>query len=174
MNGLTHAAGGVVAGCLIGAAGTEEPLGWLMAASAAGALIPDIDTPHSRIQKYIPGAGAVVGHTLRHRGVTHSLAFTAAMYVLLTFTLPVPGVYIKAFAAGMISHLLLDSLNPMGVPWMWPLPGRFGIPLVSSSGLLEKLVIMPGMMAAALYMLWQFAKGGGSLCAHFMRVLSLF
>lgn len=156
MNGITHAAGGAIAGCVLASiTGTGEPLEWAVVAAVTGALIPDIDQPRARIQKYLPVAGAVLGRTLRHRGLTHSLSFMAGMYFLLAVLLPVPEIYVQAFVAGILSHLILDTLNPMGVSWLWPLPGRWSIPVVHSSGIMEKLLVMPGMIVLACYALWK-------------------
>jgi len=151
LNGFTHVAGGALAGCaIVYFTNASEQLPVILTAAAIGALVPDIDNPHSTIQKYVPGVGKILGHLLTHRGVTHSLVFAGLLTLVLNM-ISLPWNIAIAFIAGIISHLILDTLNPMGVPWLWPLPGRFSIPLVKSSCLAERFFFMPLMLALAAY-----------------------
>lgn len=154
MNGYTHLAGGVLAGCIVVYfTGASEPLQLILAASCFGALLPDIDNPQSTIQRYVPGVGKIIGRLLKHRGITHSLFFVGLLVAGLKMT-PISWTYVLSFTAGMISHLVLDTFNPKGVPWLWPLLGRLSLPLVNSSGLLEMILIMPAMTGIAAYTVW--------------------
>lgn len=64
---------------------------WL---AAVGALVPDIDYPIRPL----------------HRKLLHNVWTAALAYFLAG----------PALAVGVLSHLVLDSLTPMGVNWCWP------------------------------------------------------
>ena len=66
---------------------------WL---ASVGALVPDIDYPIRSL----------------HRKLFHNI-WTAALAYLLAG---------PALAVGVLSHLVLDSLTPVGVDWCWPIP----------------------------------------------------
>ena len=70
-----------------------------------------------------------------HRGATHSLAFAAlvgaagaavglaaASVVSVDLPLPLPAVGFAVGALTVLAHLLGDTLTPMGVNYLWPLP----------------------------------------------------
>jgi inner membrane protein len=64
----------------------HAPLTWQAAGAVAAAFIvapfPDIDQPESWVSRHVPLAG-VVSMFVRHRTLTHSLAVTVALYLLL-------------------------------------------------------------------------------------------
>jgi inner membrane protein len=111
-----------------------EPLGvpprvWLL--GAACAVVPDADVIGF-------AAGIPYGHALGHRGLTHSLAFAAALAALLVATLfPEPawrGARGAVFAFLFLctaSHGLLDAMTNggLGVGFFLPFQGgRFFLP----------------------------------------------
>jgi len=88
-----------------------------------GALVPDLDHPHSYISQNWKFLSVVIRKTTPHRGWTHSLIGGAF------FTVALGGMFWYAHAStlntipffvGYVSHLLSDSLNPTGVNWLWP------------------------------------------------------
>jgi len=111
--------------------------------SAAAALIPDIDTPHSKIGSKHPFTSRVANFILGHRGAMHSLLGCLAVFYLSNTILPISLQHLsKYIAIGYLSHLIADMLNPAGVPLMWPLSGkRYRIPLVKTGGISEKIVL---------------------------------
>ncbi|MGB9859485.1 MAG: metal-dependent hydrolase [Moorellaceae bacterium] len=139
----THLAAGLCTGFLV-AAKTGGNIGTVVLASAVGALLPDIDQPRSYMGRKVPvsyGAYLVAGH----RGIFHSLigAVGAALLALAALHkwAPVYSSLWLPLAAGYLSHLVLDSLNPSGVPWLWPLEIRVSIPLVRTGSMWEKLFV---------------------------------
>jgi inner membrane protein len=134
-----------------------------MAANIAGALTPDIDQPTAPLWHKIP-AGSIFGKIIcpllgSHRMLSHSLLglFLAGwgMKILLayihTFLLTDMTVVWWAFIFGYLSHLIMDSLTKEGVPWLFPIPVRFGFPpfkflrfTTDSWG--EKLIVFPGLV----------------------------
>ena len=52
---------------------------------------------------------------------------------------------------GFVSHLIMDTFTKEGVPWLFPIPIRFGIPPFSflrlkTGGMLEKTFVFPGLI----------------------------
>lgn len=59
------------------------------------------------------------GWPLVHRGITHSLLFALAVVVGVYAIRRTRGVALAA-ALAISSHLLIDSLSPMGIHWLFP------------------------------------------------------
>src|SRR4051794_22962016 len=120
MRGLPHALIG--AGC--GAAlahllGGEVAV--LALTGAVGSQLPDVDLAWgSRRAQPIPG---VPCRLLEHRGPTHSL-LAAFLICVLPWPLWLHQPLGLALGAGYASHLLADSLSPMGQPYLWPFSRR--------------------------------------------------
>lgn len=99
-----------------------------------GSLLPDIDHPTStfskkyfllsipfRILQLIFGNFKATKHFVGHRGITHSILFAIIFIVPIFF---IDNIWIVlallSLAIGIISHLLMDMLNPTGVPLLLP------------------------------------------------------
>lgn len=137
----------------LGAAVTLWPIGTItlatlltaLLANQIGGIIPDIDQPTAPFWRNLP-IGGFFGRMIDkmlggHRFITHSLLgvglFGGLTYVLLQFLHPImPHVNIQlvwwAFVIGMLSHLVMDTFTKEGVPWLLPIPVKFGIPPVKS------------------------------------------
>ena len=125
LTGVTHLAAGLAMATLM----PEQTLS-VTAAIAIGSVLPDIDKESSIIGRYIP----VIPRLLKHRGFTH--------YPLLAFAV---GFFNLPLAIGMWSHLMLDALNPDGLPILGPFfRKKISIPLFSllfpSGGFIDKLL----------------------------------
>ncbi|HEX4775088.1 MAG TPA: metal-dependent hydrolase, partial [Candidatus Saccharimonadales bacterium] len=104
-----------------------------------------------------------------HRFLTHSLLglalFGFAAHWLLKFLQPImPHVNIGlvwwAFMIGMLSHLVMDTLTKEGVPWLLPIPVKFGLPplkqlRVTTGHWVENLVVFPLLIA---FNAWLYAS----------------
>ena len=114
-------------------------------ANQLGGIAPDIDQPTAPFWRNLPIGGffgRVIDKMLGgHRFLTHSLLglviFGLLAEALLKFLEPImPSVDIGlvwwAFMIGMISHLVLDTFTKEGVPWLLPIPIKFGIPPIKS------------------------------------------
>lgn len=76
-------------------------------------ILPDVDTRKSWLGRWIP-----VWLFTKHRGVTHSLL---GLFVISFLCFLCTNFYAAfLFFFGYLSHLILDSYTPMGVPWKWP------------------------------------------------------
>jgi len=142
----THAAGGFAAGLII----TGNPL------LGAIAKVPVV----SHGNKMIFG----------HRQVFHSLVGTLAFFLvslLIVKSFHLPAQYAYAALIGYVSHLVLDSFNPAGVPWLWPLKFRLKIPITEPGGFIERIIILPSVILLAVIVLgkhvlpflFQFGRG---------------
>lgn len=126
MQGRTHMLGGAVAVAATILV-TDMPLSpglaiTAMGVGAIGATIPDIDHPNSKISHKLKPVSAIVTLMFSHRGIFHS----PILYVLLNglwaaFYGNQSGFMWGQFLfIGIFSHLLLDALNPTGVPLLFP------------------------------------------------------
>lgn len=164
MMGRTHALGGVAAfaaASLAMSPGDPFLPGFVLA--AASALVPDADNDRGSLMNrpyLLPLKAATVPLWMgaSHRGRTHSLLGTAvyvAMIVAWAFGIraatlslwsDAPEIPLVAIAlaagAGYLSHLLLDLFNLIGMSLLWPLPGKFVLPIWPAHGLI------PGRFAA--------------------------
>lgn len=138
-------------------------------ANQIGGIAPDIDQPTAPFWRNLP-IGGVFGRIIDkllggHRFITHSLLglalFAVLSKLLLNFLHPVlPHTDINvvwvAFLIGMVSHLIMDTFTKEGVPWLLPLPIKFGFPpikklRVTTGKKIETLIIFPGMLIVDIW-----------------------
>lgn len=132
MRGETH----LVFGLLLSALFTsyysyEQPvlaIGLILFAS----LLPDVDEKSSRFGRKVP----VISYFTKHRTFFHSIFFLVVCVILLWMVLD--PVYVWAFAAGYVGHLVLDAMTPSGVVPFWPSTLKLR-GFVRVGGLLEKV-----------------------------------
>lgn len=147
-------------------------------ANQVGGIAPDIDQPTAPLWRNLPIGhlfGRLVGKGFGgHRFVTHSLIGLAIFGLLSRLLLSsvqslVPSLnsgYIWwAFIIGMVSHLVMDSLTKEGVPWLLPLPFKFGLPpmkawRITTGKAVEGLVVFPILLLADVW-----------LCHHYYQTI---
>lgn len=83
---------------------------------AIGSLLPDIDHQYSLMGRYNPFADI-----MKHRGFCHTIPFVLLISIIFSF-LPFRGHFPLMF--GLISHLVLDTLNPSGIMWLFPVSNK--------------------------------------------------
>lgn len=136
-NGLVHGIVGLPVGLAAAAAGgltgdpSAHPL--IVVAAIAGAWWPDFDKTGATISTFsgrrtlltmvtLP-ISMVIERVFGHRGAFHSLVGLAVFGAVCYFWQGRATTY--AFAAGYLSHLLLDHFfTKTRVPWTWPLGRR--------------------------------------------------
>lgn len=132
--------GGAIAGVLV----SHNDLKSAAIAAGIGAvssLLPDIDSPYSKIGRAVPILPTLLNFSLGHRGIIHSPVMVLAV-LLLAHLLNIP--YANIIVAGYLSHLVLDSLNPAGVPWLYPWKKtHFSIPIVQTGSFIEQIIFVP-------------------------------
>lgn len=141
-------------------------------ANLIGGITPDIDQPTAPLWKNLP-IGRYVGRTFDkllggHRFLSHSLIgavlFGYAFHYLQVVLKPsFPHLNMDviwwAFIIGYASHLVMDTITTEGVPWLLPIPIKFGIPpikelRVQTGGLVERFVVFPGLMIVTIYFIY--------------------
>lgn len=123
MMGYTHFPGGLVAGCVM-ALLMEQPtipeVTMVVASGGFGGLLPDIDSPKSKISQMFPPVGFVMSRIFKHRGLTHTLLFWAVLLGICGFCFSELSLLFTAMYAGVISHLVLDACTTQGCKMLVP------------------------------------------------------
>lgn len=139
-------------------------------ANQLGGIAPDIDQPTAPLWRNLPVGrylGRVFGVLLGgHRFLSHSLLglglFAVLARLFLEFIQPLmPRVDIgfvwMAFVIGMVSHLIMDTLTKEGVPWLLPLPVKFGFPPVrawriTTGKAAEMYIVLPVLVVVTIWL----------------------
>jgi inner membrane protein len=123
----------------------------VISAGIAGvsALVPDLDDPDSIIGRTFPVISWITNKTIGHRGPLHSILGAGIFFVLILITLKFN--FALLGLVGYLSHMIMDSLNPPGVPWLWPIKTHFRIPLIAVGGFMERLIVTPAMLMLCAY-----------------------
>lgn len=140
-------------------------------ANLIGGIVPDVDQPTAPFWRNLP-VGRYFGRIFSavhggHRFVTHSLLGLAlfgfgAHWLLVALHPVMSSVDIDlvwgAFMIGMVSHLIMDTFTKEGVPWLLPLPVKFGVPplrrlRLTTDHFIEKFIVFPLLLLfnAVLY-----------------------
>jgi inner membrane protein len=169
MTGRTHDLAAITA---LGIVVLVEPLRTMTLSTALlavlanqiGGIAPDLDQPTAPLWRNLP-IGRIVGKVTDkflggHRFLTHSLLglalFSALAALLLKFLHPIllhtdSHLLWWAFVIGMLSHLVMDTFTKEGVPWLLPIPIKFGFPPVkrlriTTGKKFESLVVFPVLL----------------------------
>ncbi len=134
-----------------------------LGANLIGGVAPDADQPTGALWDKFP-ASSVVGHLAHpfvgaHRHISHSLLGLAIVGFILNFLLTRIGTVLLvdmqivwwSFMIGYFSHLVADSFTTEGVPWLLPIPWKFGIPpfsalRITTGGFREKTLVFPFLL----------------------------
>lgn len=133
-------------------------------ANQFGGVAPDIDQPTAPFWRNLP-IGGYFGRIITkmlggHRFITHSLlgvALSSWLFKLfLEFIHPImPNINIGyvwwSFLIGILSHLVFDSFTKEGVPWLLPVPIKFGFPpikalRITTGNKLETFIVVPSIL----------------------------
>ncbi len=136
-----------------------------------GGITPDLDEPTAKLWNQLP-AGSILGRIVHpllggHRMISHSLLGLIIIGYGAKFLLAKIGSVVLvdmnlvwwAFMLGYLSHLVTDTITREGVPWLFPIPIRFGIPpfkfmRITTGGMVEKAAIFPGLIALNVYLFY--------------------
>lgn len=103
-------------------------------------------------ERRAPGAAAFV---FRGGGDDTAGAFVLRFWYTQVY---VYGYLVPLVLAGYLSHLVMDSFNPQGVPWLWPVKKHFRLPLVKTGSLFERVVMMPAMLFLCSWLTWSVVR----------------
>jgi membrane-bound metal-dependent hydrolase YbcI (DUF457 family) len=141
-----------------------------------GGLAPDIDQSTAALYRRVRGGsflGKVVAPLIGgHRFLSHSLVGVFLFGIGMKFLLGLAGnvllvdmdVVWWAFMIGFVSHLIADTFTAEGVPWLFPIPFRFGIPPLralrfKTGGVVEKSFVFPILIIINGYLIYMnYAK----------------
>lgn len=163
-----------------------EKLGWatIMAgliANAIGSILPDIDQGSNKLWMLLPGGNAI-GRILRnmfiaHRSVSHSIIGTYVAFKFIVWLTPLifnnnfinVNLIITSLMIGCISHIAIDGITEEGVPLLWPIRWKFGIPPIRSWRIktgkwFEKLVVFPAII---IFIAWNLYSNYSNLIKIF-------
>lgn len=160
MTGTTHLLCGASAGIAFSLL-TSSPVGTatlIVLATGMGSLLPDIDTATSKLGQKTAPVSWVIRILFGHRQMFHSATFWAFPILALLHLFPGASTLVIAGAIGIIAHLLLDALNPAGVPLLWPLPKRFIFGNCRCRGIFDLLLALVFAVTTVLLLLLYFRK----------------
>ncbi len=144
----------------------------VVVANIVGALLPDIDQASNRLWDLLPG-GDFIGEVVKdlflsHRTISHSALGVVLVYQLINWLIPIifnpnfvdSGYVVAAVMIGYGSHLILDSLTEEGLPLLFPLKVKFGIPPIRSWRIktgkwFENWVVFPSIAITTIWFLSQ-------------------
>ncbi len=129
-----------------------------LSVAGVGSLFPDIDTPDSKLGHMVKPLALAINKSFGHRGITHSPLLVVILFAFLEILLPDHHNLAIFFAAGMVSHLLLDMLNHKGIPLLYPLPVKFHIANFKNASV-EELVIRMAFNITAFLLCFYHVKG---------------
>jgi inner membrane protein len=96
---------------------------------AIGSVIPDIDTL------------LTFSFPFMHRGIVHTPLFLGIIAALVYFATRRKDV-VFAFSLGFISHLFIDTINPTGIMWAYPLETYFTLNMATYSNVIANIGII--------------------------------
>jgi len=105
-----------------------------------GALIPDVDTPESKVGNKVPMLSAFFRFLAGHRGLFHSI-FAAAAFSGLVWIFVNP-TYGTALFIGYASHLLIDCLTKSGINFLHPISNFRISGFITTGGFSENLLLI--------------------------------
>lgn len=117
-----------------------------------GTVLPDIDTPHSRIGRTLPFIAYPIKLVFGHRGVSHSLLSVGVIiFIGLNYDIQ----WLLWIAFGYTMHLVGDYLTESGIPALWPYKKRFRfIVFGSTNSMSEPLILLVYLAGCAGLWFW--------------------
>ncbi len=157
-----------------------------LGANLIGGIAPDLDQPTANLWNRLP-AGSIIGRLITpimggHRFISHSLLGFALWGFGLKFLLGrLHSVLLVdmnivwwTFMIGYASHLIMDTFTKEGVPWLFPIPFRFGIPplkflRIQTGGVVEKAMIFPSLIVLNGYLIYHYYGKYLDLLRHYIK-----
>lgn len=151
-----------------------------------GSTLPDIDQATNKIWDFLP-FGDHLSKVLSkifmgHRTFTHSVVGVIFFSTIFQYLFPyilnpnyINGelVYLS-FMIGYLSHLAGDAVTKEGLPLLFPLRMKFGVPpfeflRIKAGGWIENLIILPGVGA---YVFWFIGRRQDMITSLLQKIAS--
>ena len=144
-------------------------------ANMIGALAPDIDQSTGTLWKRVR-LGRFFGKLLSplfggHRHISHSIlgiiffGVISKLFLILVSDVLIVDIEIVwwSFMIGVASHLISDTFTHSGVPWLFPIPIKLGIPPIKAlrfhtGSFVEKGIVFPGLILLNMYIFYAYHK----------------
>lgn len=124
----------------------------VVAMSILGSLIPDIDHPRSYLGRRLIVFSFGFNKLFGHRKLLHSPVFYGILFAILALLNVVNIVTLLSLLVGILSHILLDMLNPQGVPIFYPISKKHYRILSIRTSSLTETVFMFGLVAVHIFL----------------------
>lgn len=142
MTGKTHKIGGAAVAMIysayIGLGAKETAIA--VGVSVAGSLIPDIDKSSSTLGRKVPLLSIPIGKIAGHRQLFHYPYFYLILGFLGLHFFNEYSLYIYPLMLGIMSHLFLDSLTPLGIPLITPRGKKFNLLSIKTGSMAENVL----------------------------------
>lgn len=166
LKGRTHLSAGLLIGTAmtsvapiaallpIGAPMTNVPNALaVIGAAGLGALLPDLDCCTSKLGRKVAPASLAIQLFIGHRTLFHAPLLYAVLGFFAIKFFPVYTMLWYAALFGVASHLLLDTFNAAGVPWLYPLKWKLHLAKFRSGGIIDNIL---GILLAAAFFIVLF------------------
>ena len=183
----THLLGGALLGiAVMTAAGTDQSAAaGILGGAVVGALLPDIDHTRSKISKSNLGTSIVsdiVSLFTKHRGIIHTPICMIILAMLCSILMVVVPKDMHAIAVeiaegiliGYLSHLILDTLNPGGIMWIYPISKKHFYLAQIKTGTVGEVLVAGGITLVLALFSIQYFHVTGLYYAALHRIQSLF
>lgn len=104
-----------------------------------GSLLPDIDSPYSKLGKKLKPVSKIIKFIFGHRGFFHSVIPGILIYVIFRYILNMKLIGI-ALLIGYLLHLVIDGLTKEGVNYFYPFAKFRMSGFIKTGGVLEWLI----------------------------------
>lgn len=117
-------------------------------AAALAGVLPDADTIFYT---------ANLGFPFVHRGILHTPIILGIILIIIYLATKRPAIC-AGFGVGFLSHLFIDTFNPTGIMWLYPLPTFFTLDLATYSNVIANYGIIAWSVAFILLFNPHFIK----------------
>lgn len=114
-----------------------------------GSILPDIDEPHSKINKWSGFVGKWITFLFQHRTMFHSLFLHTTLFLILRYYWNT--YYASALFLGYFAHIMGDMLTPFGVALLYPFSMRKVRGPIRVGGVVEKGI----MVVLVILIVWR-------------------
>ena len=105
-----------------------------------GSILPDVDSPQSKIVNKLPWLLKPISMFTKHRGIFHSLTLATVFAGLIFYF--ISRTYGFALFLGYVSHLAIDGLTKEGVNFLHPFSKLHLSGFIETGKILEHVVLI--------------------------------